>query len=120
MMFSTKCTKKSSRLATSAWCSPNERYESLARTDVPSFLVCASTLKDDGTATDPFLLVVSFPTTFRKEFTRKSIWGGTKPAMLEPGNVQEGHEMFGPKTRETRARYEPMSAPLSAILATIR
>ena len=71
--------------------SANDRYESLARTAVPSFLVCATTLKDDGTATDPFLMVVSFPTTLRKGFTRSSIWSGAKPATLEPGNVQ-GHK----------------------------
>ena len=44
-----------------------------------------------GQPLTPSSWLVSFPTTFRKGFTRNSIWGGTKPAMPEPSDVQ-GHE----------------------------
>ena len=43
-----------------------DRYEILAQSAVPSFLVCATTVKADGTISDPFLAVVAFPTAFRK------------------------------------------------------
>ena len=64
-----------------------DRYENLAQSAVPSFLVCATTLKTDGTISDPFLAVVAFPTAFRKGNTRRKIWSGTKPATLMPGNI---------------------------------
>ena len=53
----------------------NDRYESLARTAIPLFLVCATTLKDNGTASDPFLLVVLFPTTFPERIHSKQHLG---------------------------------------------
>ena len=64
-----------------------DRYENLAQSAVPSFLVCATTLKDDGTISDPFLAVVAFPTALRKGNTRRKIWSGTKPATLMPGGI---------------------------------
>ena len=68
-----------------------DKYENLARTVVPSILVCATTSTCDGSEATPFLMVVAMPTSYRKGHMRSKIWAGAKPAILAPGNVL-GHE----------------------------
>jgi hypothetical protein len=67
-------------------------YSAFAHTDISAFLVCATTLTNDGSISKPFLFVVGHPTVYPLGQTRATIWKHVSdpwsPAMLPPEDIQ--------------------------------
>jgi hypothetical protein len=77
-----------------------------ARNNISAFLVCATTITNDGIISDPFLYVIGHPTVYSLGQTRTTTWKHTSDpwssAVLTPVDIQgpklAAHRVMGTNT----------------------
>jgi hypothetical protein len=66
---------------------PTMAFSTFAQTAIDSALVCAVTMKEDRSMSDPFLMVIGAPTAVCRGHTRSKLWTGQPPHVLQPEGI---------------------------------
>jgi hypothetical protein len=62
-------------------------FSAFAQTAIDSALVCAVTMKEDRSMSDPFLMIIGAPTAVCRGHTRSKLWTGQPPHVLQPEGI---------------------------------